>query len=197
MLVKCIGVSASTSPAPDGVQFEAGKPLHHVVWPVTGIAEDWLKASAFDCPATLLFPKNGIIQYATSTKDHEWTRIGIAKAVRLTTPSTLLPCRYTVLHNTTNRSMFNVIIYGSPRQCNIMLADKLDCAVTPAEADITLCRYMMKMTAHGAQTIRTLTDDTDVCILLMCWTSGMRLVANIQMANWNCDVLDVNPGAMP
>ena len=174
VLVKCIGVSASTSPAPEVVLVDAGHPLHHVVWPVDRIAEDWLQASLPNCPTTLLFPIFFIIQYATSTKDHERTRRGIAK-----TPNTLIPCQYTVLHNTTNNNLFNGIPYGSPRQCNTQLVNNLECAVTHAEADITLCSYMLNATAHGAQTIRILSDDTDVCILLMCWTSRMRLVANI------------------
>ena len=196
VLVKCIGVSASTSPAPDVVLVDHGQLLHHVFWPVDRIAEDWLQDSVINCPTTLLFPNNCIIQDATSTKDRERTRRGIAKAFRLT-PNTLLPCQYTVLHNTTNKSMFNSIPYGSPCQCNIQLVNKLECTVTHAEAHITLCSYMLNATANGAQTIRILSDDTDVCILLMCWTSSMRLVANIQMGNWNGDVLDVNRGARP
>ena len=196
MLVKCIGVSASTSPAPDVVMVDAGQLLHHVVWPVDRIAEEWLQASVLNCPTTLLFPKKCIIQDATSTKDHERTIRGIATAVRLT-PNTLLPCQYIVLHTTTNKSLFNGILYGSPRQCNIQLVNKLAYAVAHAEADITLCSYMLNATAHGVQKIRILSDDTDICILLMCCISRLRLVANIQMENWNGDVHDVNRGARP
>ena len=73
-------------------------------------------------------------QVATSAKDHEQTRRGIAKAVRLT-PSSLLPCRQTILHNTTNKSLLNGILCGFPRQCNIQLVNKLDCAITCADGD--------------------------------------------------------------
>ena len=59
--------------------------------------------------------------------------------------------------------MFNVILYGSPRQCNVQLVNKPECAVTHAEAYITLCSYKLNVTAHGAQTIRILSVDTDVC----------------------------------
>ena len=51
---------------------------------------------------------------------------------------------------------------------------------------------MLHAAADGAQTIRILSDDTDVFILLLYWTSRMRVVANIQMERWNGDVLDVN-----
>lgn len=68
----------------------------------------------------------------------------------------------------------------------------LDCVVTHDEADITLCSYMLKAVAEGAQTIRILNDDTDVFVLLVYWTSRMRVVAKNQMEKWNGDVLDIN-----
>ena len=51
---------------------------------------------------------------------------------------------------------------------------------------------MLKAVAEGAQTIRILSDDTDVFVHLVYWTSRMRVVANIQMEKWNGDVLDIN-----
>ena len=51
---------------------------------------------------------------------------------------------------------------------------------------------MLRAAADGAQTIRILSDDTDVFIFLVYWTSRMRVVAKIQMEKWNGDVLDVN-----
>ena len=35
-------------------------------------------------------------------------------------------------------------------------------------------------------------DDIDVFVLLVYWTSRMRVVAKIQMEKWNGDVLDIN-----
>ena len=68
----------------------------------------------------------------------------------------------------------------------------LDCVVTHEETDVTLCSYMLKAVAAGAQTIRILSDDTDVFVLLEYWTSRMRVVAKIQMEKWNGDILDIN-----
>ena len=68
----------------------------------------------------------------------------------------------------------------------------LDVVVTHDEADVTLCSYMLKAVAEGAQTIRILSDDTDVFVLLVYWSSRMRVVAKIQMEKWNGDVLDIN-----
>ena len=40
VLVKCLGVSATTPPAPDMVLVDAGQLLYHVVWPVAGTTGD-------------------------------------------------------------------------------------------------------------------------------------------------------------
>ena len=60
-----------------------------------------------------------------------------------------------------------------------------DSVVTHDEADVTLYSYMLKPVAEGAQTIRILSDDNDVFILLVYWTLRMRVL-------WNGDVLDIN-----
>ena len=51
---------------------------------------------------------------------------------------------------------------------------------------------MLKVAADGTQTIHILSDDTDVFVVLVYWTSRMWVVAKIQMEKWNGDVLDVN-----
>ena len=51
---------------------------------------------------------------------------------------------------------------------------------------------MLYAAVDGVQTIRILSDDTDVSVLLVYRTSRMRVVDNIQMEKWNGDVMDVN-----
>ena len=60
----------------------------------------------------------------------------------------------------------------------------LDYVVTHDKADVTLCSYMLKAVAVGAQTIRILSDDTGVFVLLdqgcalsprFKWKSGMAI----------------------
>ena len=51
---------------------------------------------------------------------------------------------------------------------------------------------MLKVAADGTQTIHILSDDTDVFVLLVYWTSRMWVVTKILMEKWNGDVLDVN-----
>ena len=123
-------------------------------------------------------------QEAPSAKDQERLRRGRAKEVRLT-PNTPLPCREAILHNSKNKNLFNSILCSYPLPHNIPLVNKLDCAVTHDEADITLCSYMLKAAAEGAQTIRILSDDTDVLVLLVYWTSRMRVAANGKV-EWRC-----------
>ena len=51
---------------------------------------------------------------------------------------------------------------------------------------------MLHAAVDGVQTIRILSDETDVFVFLVYWTSRMRVVDNIQMEKWNGDVMDVN-----
>ena len=64
---------------------------------------------------------------------------------------------------------------------------KLDCIVTHAETNITLCSYMLNAVEEGAQSICVLSDNTDVFVLLVYWTSRMQVVAKIQMEKLNGD----------
>ena len=63
----------------------------------------------------------------------------------------------------------------------------MDCLIKP-----TLCSHMLHAAVDGVQTIGILSDETDVFVFLVYWTSRMRVVDNIQMEKWNGDVLDVN-----
>ena len=63
----------------------------------------------------------------------------------------------------------------------------VDCLIKP-----TLCSHMLHAAADGVQTIRIISDDTDVFVLLVYWTSRMRVVDNIQTEKWNGDARDVN-----
>ena len=178
------------------VLVDAGQLLYHVVWPVSGTTGDL--AASFGTRLAHYPPVSKKIvlfdrydQKSPSPKDHERTRRGRAKEVRLT-PNTPLPCREVILHNSKNKNLLNNILCSYPLPHNIQLVNTLDCIVTHDEADITLCSYMLKAVAEGAQTIRILSDDTVVFVLLVYWTSRMRVVAKIQMEKWNGDVLDIN-----
>lgn len=76
-----------------------------------------------------------------------------------------------------NKSLLNNILCGYPLQHNIV--NQLDCVVTHAEATVTICSFMLKAAADEAQTIRILSDNTNVFVLLMYWTSKMWIVAKL------------------
>ena len=191
VLVKSLSVSVMTPCASNVVLVDAGHLLYHVVWPVSGTTGDL--AANFGTRLAHYPPVSKTIilfdrydQDAPSPKGR-----GRAKVVRLT-PNTLLPCREVILYNSKNKNLLNNILCSYPLPHNIQLVNMLDCVVTHDEADVTLCSYMLKAVAEGAQTIRILSDDTDVFVLLVYWTSRMQVVAKIQMEKWNGDVLDIN-----
>ena len=195
VLVKFHSVSVMTPCAPNVLLVDAGQLLYHVICPVSESTGD-LAASVGTRLAHYPPVSKKIIMFdrydqdAPSAKDHERTRRVRAKEVRLTT-NTLLPCREVILHSSKNKNLLNNILCSYPLPHNIQLVNMLDCVVTHDEANVTLCSYMVKAVAEGAQTIQVLSDDTDVFVLLVYWTSRMRVVANIQMEKWNGDVLDI------
>ena len=105
---------------------------------------------------------------------HERTRIGLAKAVRLT-PNSFLPCQKAILHNTTNKSPLN----GYPPQYNIQLVNKLDCIVTHAEADITLSSYMLRRT-EPCQSASSVTTPTYSSF----WCTRQRWCGSLPTSKW-------------
>ena len=148
VLVKSLGVALTTPPDADVVLVDAGQLLYHVVWPVSGTTGDLAASFGIRLAHYPLVSKKIVLfdrydQEAPSAKDHERTRRGTAKEVRLT-PNTPLPCREVILHNSRNKNLLNNILCSYPLPHNIQLVNKLDCVVTHAEADITLCSYMLK-----------------------------------------------------
>ena len=63
----------------------------------------------------------------------------------------------------------------------------MDCLIKPRPYS-----HMLHAAVDGVQTIRILSDYTDVFVLVVYWTSRMQVVDNIQMEKWNGDALDVN-----
>ena len=195
VLVKSLGVVRIAPCAPDIVFVDGGQLIYHVVWPVSRTMVEL--AASFSTrlgdypPETkkvILFDRYD--QETPSAKDHERARRGSAKEVRITTNTRLL-CREIILHNSKNKNMLNNILcgYSLPQ---IQLVKKTECAVTHDEADITLCSYMLRAADESVQTIRILSDNTDVFVPLVYWTSKKQVDAQVQMEKWNGDILDIN-----
>ena len=123
-------------------------------------------------------------------KEHERARRGCSKEVRLTV-NTPLPKRETVLNNSCKKDNLNNVLCSYSLPNNIELVNKVDCIVSHIEADVTLCSYMLKAAEEGLKTIRILSDDTDIFVLLVYWTSRKGLTVNIQMEKWNGEIVVV------
>ena len=145
-----------------------------------GLQETWLQASALDWPTTLLSSSKSFCSTDVTKKlPAERTMSGREDNEVLLTPNTRFPCREVILHNSKNKNLLKNILCSYPLPLNIQLVNMQDFVVTHDEADVTLCSYMLIAVAVGAQTIRILSDDTDVFVLLEYWTSRMCVVAKI------------------
>ena len=153
----------TTPPDPDVVLVDAGQLLYHVVWPVTGTAGDLVASISAQLvhypPGTkkiVLFDRYD--QESLSAKDHEWARRGRAMEIRLT-PNTPFHAEKLFFTMPRTRACLITSYVAIPFHTTSNSYNKLDCVVTHVEADITLCSYMLKAVAGGAQTIRIVSDD--------------------------------------
>ena len=62
---------------------------------------------------------------------------------------------------------------------NITLVNKADSICNHDEADISLASYMIKAAAEGSGTVRVLSEDTDVFVLLVywCWRNKLTCIS--------------------
>ena len=74
----------------------------------------------------------------------------------------------------------------------IELVSRADIIVKHDEVDISLISYMLHAVSRGAQTVRILSDDTDVFILLVYWCHKANVTCPIQMEKWDGTVLNIN-----
>ena len=71
------------------------------------------------------------------------------------------------------------------------LVSRADSIVKHDEADISLNSYMLHVVFRGARTVRILSDDTDVFILLVYWCHKANVTCPVQMEKWNGTVLNI------
>ena len=73
-----------------------------------------------------------------------------------------------------------------------MMVSKADSIDTHDEADISVISYMLDVVRHGASTVRILSDDTDVFVIMVYWCWKAGITTNLQMEKWNGTVLSIN-----
>ncbi len=64
------------------------------------------------------------------------------------------------------------------------------------EADITIISYLLEAVANGKQTVRVISDDTDVFVLLIFWVWSTQLTAHVQLHRWRGAILNINESSV-
>ncbi len=64
--------------------------------------------------------------------------------------------------------------------------------VVKYSSKLKLISYMLHAASSGAQTVRILSDDTDVFVLLVYWCWKGAIVCHVQMEKWDGSVLEIN-----
>ena len=72
----------------------------------------------------------------------------------------------------------------------IELVSRTDSIVKHDEADISLISSKLHAVSRGAQTVRILSDDTDMFIIFVCWCHKANVTCPIQMEKWDGTVLN-------
>ena len=57
---------------------------------------------------------------------------------------------------------------------------------------MSLISYMLDAASRGAKTVRILSDDTDVFVLMVYWCWRMEITCQLQMERWDQTVLNIN-----
>ena len=129
-----------------------------------------------------------------TAKDHERRKQGGIGAIDYKlSVNTPLPCREAVMKSTSTKTKLSRLLgtfYLTSN--NILFVNHTDCILKHEEADITLISYMLQAAEAGALTIRILSDDTDVFVLLVYWAWKAIVQSTVQMEKWNGTSLDIN-----
>lgn len=85
------------------------------------------------------------------------------------------------MKNKDNKRQLSQLLCTYNLGANIELVSHTDSIVQHDEADISLVSYMLHAASGGAHTVRILSDDTDVFVLLVywCWKAGIS--CSVQM----------------
>jgi hypothetical protein len=194
-LVARLGIKIPSPPPPDTLLVDASQLLYHIVWPSSGTVGDLTKGMA-----TRLVKYGKAETYVifdqydgVSAKDHERKRRagGGSHEYQMTLTSPL-PGREIIMKNTQNKQKLSQLLCTYDLGNHIELVSRASRIARHNEADITLISYMLQASSAGAGTVRILSDDTDVFVLLVywCWKKGVS--CNVQMEKWDGCVLDIS-----
>ena len=192
ILANRLGLKQVSAPAPYNVIVDIQQMFYHIVWlhggDASDLSENIKRRLSCYCAGTeqvLVLDRYDDL----SAKDHERMRRAGEGSTGYNSP---LPNRDAILKNKHNKrelsrvpSLFNL----SP---NVTMDCRDDGAFTHDEADVTMIAYMLQAAEFGKDVIRILSDDTDVCVILVYWVCKMQLHCSVQMESWNGVVVDIN-----
>lgn len=194
VIVQRLGVLVSNPHPPEVVLVDASQLVYHVVWPSFGTVTDLAasmghRLNRYDAKTFVIFDRYDQV----SAKDHERQRrvgeFSTEYQLSLTTP---LPSRDKVMKNKKNKRRLGELLCTHKIGDNIEMVSRADSIVTHDEADVSLISYMLDAVKRGATTVRILSDDTDVFILMVYWCWKVGTTCCLQMERWDGTVLNIN-----
>ena len=175
---------------------DAQQLLYHIVWPsggnVLALVESirqFISSYPVESKKIIVFDK--YLPY--SAKDHEGVRCAGEGSVKFNvTHESPLPNRETIMKNKENKQKLSALLSSYDLGPNFVTESHINRAFDHDEADVSMISYLLQET-YEESTIRIISDDTDVFVLLVYWVwKGNRLeTSSVQMQRWNMQNLDI------
>ena len=174
---------------------DASQLLYHIVWPSSGNVGDLaqgMKSRLINYGSVetyIIFDRHDGI----SAKDHErQRRAGEGSTAYQLTLNSPFPGRDAIMKNKNNKRQLTQLLCTHDLGSSIQLVSTSNSIVRHDEADVSLISYMLHAASSGAQTVRILSDDTDVFVLLVYWAWKAEVSCHVQMEKWVWSVLNIN-----
>ena len=198
-LTERLSVNSSNSQSPDVIIVDASQIMYHIVWPHEGQPADLVKSietrlSAYPqfSDKILVFDKHS----TSSAKNHERARRTGNKILEYDlTLNSHLPTRSEIMNNTENKIKLASILGAFNYKNNISTDYAGHSGYTHEEADVTIISRVIEYSRTHASTIRVLTNDTDVFVLLVYFVLKHDIQCSIEMEKWDGKILDINASA--
>ena len=195
-LVKRLGV-VDISPKPaDTLIVDVSQLFYHMIWPHGGIPSD-LVASIEERLGNYPDATMKIVVFDKyqdiSAKDHE--RMHRANEVVIDYDFSItshLPKRDVIMKSKSNKQKLASVLATFNLGETVRMETLDDGMFGHDEADVTMVSFVLQAAQSGQNTIRVLSDDTDVFVLLVYWVNRADLQCKVQMERWDGSVLDIN-----
>ncbi len=105
--------------------------------------------------------------------------------------NTTLPGQEAMMKNTNKKQLLHLLCTCDCPADKILFVNHTECIVKHEETDVTLISYMLQEAQAEVPTIRILSDDTDIFVLLVYWAWKANVKSAVQM-KWDDIILDIN-----